>query len=403
MDKYSILKKYFGYDQFRPIQEKAINSVLEGNDTIVLLATGGGKSIIFQVPALLLDGITIVVTPLISLMVDQVRNLRERGIAAEYINSNIEDFELNNVYNKIQGNAIKILYVSAERLQNPRFIEAVSNIECPILCLDESHSIESRIGFRPAYGKIDQFITKLKKRPILLAVTATASEETVEDLKFVCKMNNPNIFKSSFDRPNLYYGVEHTLNKLMYLEKYLNDNNNQGIIYCSTRREVEKLYNILYEKEYSVTYYHGGMESEDKKQNQDEFSNQEKRIMISTISFGLGIDIPNIRFVIVYDIPSSIEDLVQMMGRCSRDGKYGEGIVLYDKADIKTNMHYIYQLEQGDLTTKTYLNEKIKRKNKVYEVIKYCKSKKCLHNEILKYFKEIKTTKCMKCSNCLKK
>lgn len=401
MDKYDVLKKYFGYDKFKEIQEKAIDSIMEGRDTVVLLATGGGKSLIFQIPALLLEGITIVVTPLISLMVDQVRILKEKRVKSEYLNSSMEDFEIKEVYKRVLNGRVKILYVSAERLLNQYFLQIIEKVNVSILCLDESHSIEDRYAFRPAYGYIPKFLTTRKKRPVVVAVTATATKDTLHSIIEGCSMIDPNVFQSNFDRPNLYYSSFNVKNKEKWLYQYIEKNKNRGIIYCLTRNKVEALYQILKDKRNGVFYYHGGMDSDEKIKNQKHFVETKNAIMVATISFGLGVDLPDVRFVVLYDLPSSIENLVQMVGRCSRDGKYGEGIVLYQQKDIETNLFFIHSLSKIVVNREVLLNETNYRHEKLRKVIDFCTKNECLHKQILSYFSQIAPSRCNNCSRCV--
>lgn len=401
MTKEEILKKYFGYDSFRGIQAEAIDSILNNNDTIVLLATGGGKSIIYQVPALMLEGISIIVTPLISLMVDQVNNLNKLNIKARYLNSLMEQDEQNNVYEEIDKGLVKIIYASPERLQNKRFISLIGNKKVSMLCLDESHSVIGRYGFRMAYDKIDEFIDLLKNRPVVTALTATAREETIKDIIKICKMENPKIFKNSFDRPNLYYGIVKVKDKVEYLRNYIINHNERGIIYTSTRAICELLYEKLKELGFLCSIYHGGMMGEEKTKNQNEYVSGKTKIMVATISFGLGIDIPDIRYVILYNIPSSLEDLSQMIGRCSRDNKYGEGIVLWTLEDVKIGLHFIYGFKENSIDRQTFLKEKENRKDKLNNVVSFCLSRGCLRHKLLAYFGENSNKRCNNCSWCL--
>ena len=403
MTKEEALKKYFGYDSFRGIQGETIESILNNHDTIVLLATGGGKSIIYQIPALMLEGISIIVTPLISLMVDQVKNLNKLNIKARYLNSLMESDEQREVYEEIEKGVVKIIYASPERLQNKRFISLIADKKVSMLCLDESHSVTGRYGFRMAYDKIDEFIDLLKNRPVIAALTATARDDTINDIIKICKMENPKIFKNSFDRPNLYYGVVKVKDKIEYLKEYITNHNERGIIYTSTRAICELLYKKLRELGFLCSIYHGGMESSEKLKNQNEYVSGGTKIMVATISFGLGIDIPDIRYVILYNIPSSLEDLSQMIGRCSRDNKYGEGIVLWTLEDIKIGLHFIYSFKEDSIDRRTFLREKEGRKDKLNSVVSFCLSRGCLRHKLLGYFGENSNKRCNNCSWCNKK
>ena len=394
MDKYSVLKKFFGYDTFKYPQDIIIDDVLQGKDVIGLLPTGFGKSIIFQVLAMMLDGLSIIVSPLIALMEDQVDKLKKKGIPATLLNSSIDEKEQNSIYQSL--NHYKILYVSPERLQNKSFQTHISKVEISMIVIDEAHTLLWAEGFRMAFGQIKDFIQALPYRPHLLALTATATPFTLEKIKSYLNMRQPKIIDVPMDRENLFYRVELPINKLEYLRKYISKHSKEkGIIYCLTRKEVEFLYQFFSDLQMNVVYYHGGLEQEVREKNQVLFTGGKSNLMICTNAFGMGIDIPDIRFVIEYSLPQSIEDLVQQVGRASRDGAYGEGVVLFSFQDIKTVNYFISQQE----------DVKIRRQNqrKLDSLVDYCLTKKCRHVFLSEYFHNSQRPCGDYCDNCQKK
>ncbi|MDE5856091.1 MAG: RecQ family ATP-dependent DNA helicase, partial [Anaeroplasmataceae bacterium] len=365
------------YDNFKYPQDSLIDFVLEGKEAIGILPTGFGKSVIFQVLALMLDGVSIIISPLIALMEDQVNTLKKKGIEAAVLNSSLSYEEQLKVYSRIRK--YKMLYVSPERLENNQFLKIMQNVQISMIVVDEAHTLLWAEGFRSAFGKIHTFIESLPTRPRLLALTATATNLTIQKIKMYLHLDNPICIEIPMDRPNLFYKVISIENKMNYLMKYLNQHKNErGIIYCLTRREVESLYYRLLSSGYQTVYYHGGLDGNTKKKNQEIFSKGECKVMICTNAFGMGIDLPDIRYVIEYALPQSLEDLVQQMGRASRDGAYGEGIVLFSFKDIDTVEYFIQQ--QEDL--------KIRKQNqkKLDALVEYCLIKKCRHSYISSYF-----------------
>ena len=319
MNKNQILKEYYGYNNLKKEQEEIIDYIMDNLEVIGLLPTGYGKSITFQIPALLLTGITIVVTPLISLMQDQVRTLKERYIKAEYINSLQDEFEQEIIYKKILGGKVKILYVSAERLLTQRFKTFMKNINISLIVCDEAHTLLWGEDFREALFKISEFIDVLSPRPRILALTATATNNTIDVIKKVLKLNNPKVVIGDCDRRNIYYKVVHVKNKIDYLMHYIKlASNKKGIIYTLTINTAKKLYDSLKEKNISVGLYHGRLSSYEKKEVQEYFTRGKLNLIICTNAFGMGIDIPDIRYVIEYELPSSIEDFSQEMVNMQR-------------------------------------------------------------------------------------
>lgn len=402
MDKLEIVKEYFGFNNIKKEQEEVIDQVLSGVDTIGLLPTGYGKSLTFVVSAMMLEGITIVITPLISLMQDQVNNLKKKGIKAEYINSLMDEYMINDVYLKIKNGKIKILFIAGERLESRLFLNNIKNIKISLIVFDEAHTLLWSEDFRKNLSNAPKFIKTLGYRPKMLALTATATKETVERISLIAGLINPKVILIECDRKNIYYDVIKTNNKNKELIKYINKNKNvKGIIYCLTIRTVEEVYNTLKCIGFNVTLYHGGLDSDIKIKNQNDFSNGTKNIIVSTNAFGMGIDIPDIRYVIEYDMPQSIEDFSQQTGRASRDNKYAEAIILFDKKDIETINYFIDNITNDDKKEENRI--KNDRYKKLDKMVSLCLSYKCIHQQILNYF-GFESNKCNNmCYICNKK
>ena len=399
MDYNIILKKYFGYEKLKFEQKMVVDSVLSGKDTIGLLPTGYGKSITFQLPALLFDGITIVISPLIALMQDQVINLKKKGISAEYINSLQTYDEQRIIYNKLKKGLVKILYVSAERLQTIKFQEGIKKVHIDLFVCDEAHTLLWSDDFREALGEIDLFINKLSYRPRMLALTATATNKTTDRICEILKLNNPNIITINCDRNNIFYRIIKTHNKDRDLYFFIrNKKNIHIVIYCLTIRNVDHVYKLLKDRGMNVERYYGTLDSEMKKIILERYKNNEIDIIVCTNAFGMGVDIPDIRYVLEYDLPSSIEDFLQQTGRASRDNKYGEGILFFNENDIKTIDYFIENIENK----KDIKEIKKDRYRKLDSIVKFALSSKCLHQEILEYFGIKSKGKCKMCSNCVK-
>lgn len=398
MDLQNILKTYFGYDEFRNGQDKLIESIIEGRDALGIMPTGGGKSICYQLPAIALDGITIVISPLISLMKDQVDSLNELGINAAFINSTLDNGEFLQILEGIRGNSYKIVYVAPERLNTDSFINLVKDIRISLVAVDEAHCI-SQWGhdFRPSYLEIPRFINSLKQRPAVAAFTATATKEIIKEIKRLIGLRNPIEGTTGFDRPNLYYQVLKVSNKSKFLIEYLNDNfkTESGIVYCATRKSVESLVKILNDKGFSAVGYHGGMNSEERQNNQDEFILGNKRLIVATNAFGMGIDKPDVRFVIHYNMPKNMEAYYQEAGRAGRDGEKSDCILLYSASDIVKQK---LMIQNDDIDPK---RQEMLYKNLQY-LVNYCNTNDCLRNQILNYFDEdFASDKCKNCSNCI--
>lgn len=396
MNSYEILKEYFGFDNFRKGQKELIDGILDNQDVLGIMPTSGGKSICYQIPSLLMEGTTLVISPLISLMKDQVDTLKEIGIPTTYINSTLTLSEMNERLSDISQGKYKLVYVAPERLKSYDFLNLIKDINIPFIAIDEAHCI-SQWGhdFRPSYKEIPNFINKLNNRPVIGAFTATATIEIVNDIKKLLNLNNPLEITIGFDRPNLFFQVKKYIDKRAFISNYLKKHSNEsGIIYCSTRKEVESLGNFLNNKGYSVSTYHGGMSKKERKEAQEDFIYDETLIMIATNAFGMGIDKSNIRFVIHYNIPQSMEAYYQEAGRAGRDGEKSDCILLFSSNDV---------VKQKYLIQESHLNPdraKVSYKNLQY-LVDYCHTHECLRNKILEYFGEKTSEDCNNCSNCL--
>ncbi len=401
--KNEILKSYFGFDNLKPEQSQIIDSILSGNDTIGLLPTGFGKSICFTIPALINDGLTIVITPLIALMADQVKNLKNRFIKAEYINSLLEEYEKEIIYKKILDNRVKLLFVAGERLLNNKFLNIIKNINVSLLVFDEAHTLLWSEDFRQSLAKIPEFYKCFNKRPPILALTATATNITVNKIKKILALNEPKLIIGDPDRKNIYYRIIKTSNKERELLSYLSKNKDKGLIYTLTIKNAEYLYYQLLELGYKVGLYHGNLDSNEKKIVQELYTNGTLNLMVATNAFGMGIDIPNIRYVIEYDLPQSIEDFIQQTGRGSRDNKYAEGVLLFDRRDIGMNEYFIEHIKNENISDKELNQIKLDRYQKLDKMIELALTSRCIHQVASLYFGHKHNGKCMMCSNCKKK
>lgn len=398
------LKIYFGYDSFRPGQEEIINSILAGRDALAIMPTGAGKSVCYQIPALLLPGITLVISPLISLMQDQVKALNEAGIHAAYINSSLTETQISKALSRAAEGTYKIIYVAPERLESYGFIQFASAVQISMVTVDEAHCI-SQWGqdFRPSYLKIVEFIQKLQEKPIISAFTATATDEVKTDIECILKLKNPNTVVTGFDRENLYYRVEHISGKkkdafvIDYVKKHAGES---GIIYCATRKNVDTLYEELQKEGVSVSGYHAGLSNEVRKVNQEDFIFDRVQVIVATNAFGMGIDKSNVRYVIHYNMPQSMENYYQEAGRAGRDGEKSECILLFSAQDVMIDK---FLLEKKDFTDMNpddieLLMQRDAERLRVMEG--YCKTTLCLRSYILNYFGERTSGACGNCGNC---
>lgn len=392
----TLLKKYFGYENFRPGQDELINHILNEEDCLGIMPTGAGKSICYQIPAMILPGVTIVISPLISLMKDQVDGLNEIGIPSTYINSTLTESEYSQTIENILYNVYKIIYVAPERLNSDSFINLLNKLDISMITIDEAHCV-SQWGhdFRPSYREIANVILNLKKRPIVSAFTATATQIVKDDIINLLHLSNPFTLTTGFDRKNLNFSVEIPENKKDYIINFLEQNSkDSGIIYCLTRKTVDKLYEELLNLGYNVSKYHGGMSENSRTKSQEDFTYDRTQIMVATNAFGMGIDKSNIRYVIHYNMPKDLESYYQEAGRAGRDGDNSKCILLFSRADIVTNKFLIEQ-------TTSDSNHKIEYE-KLNDIIDYCNTDKCLRKYILEYFDETPTfDNCNNCSNCL--
>ena len=405
MDKYTILKKYFGYGQFREGQETLIDAILEGRDVLGIMPTGAGKSICYQVPALLFSGITIVISPLISLMKDQVQSLNQAGIHAAYINSSLTENQILKALSLAAAGQYKIIYVAPERLETYEFLEFAKRAELSMVTVDEAHCI-SQWGqdFRPSYLKIVEFIQKLPKRPVISAFTATATQAVKEDIVCVLGLDHPKVLVTGFDRKNLYFSVETPRKKDIWVMDYVKAHEREsGIIYCATRKNADTLYEQLNQSGIPVTQYHAGLGKEARRCNQEDFINDRKPVMVATNAFGMGIDKSNVRYVIHYNMPQSLENYYQEAGRAGRDGEPSECILLYSPQDVMINRFLLENKEENPEFTREEIDTIRERdEERLRMMTYYCVTKNCLREYILHYFGEYNHVACGNCSNCLK-
>lgn len=399
------LKQYFGYDSLRTGQEELINGILAGHDVLGIMPTGAGKSLCYQLPALMLKGITLVISPLISLMSNQVKALNQAGVHAAYINSSLTENQIRMALSYASQGRYKIIYVAPERLNTPRFLDFACNADISMLTVDEAHCI-SQWGqdFRPSYLEIAGFLTRLPRRPIVSAFTATATERVKNDIVASLGLNNPVTMVTGFDRPNLFFrvvtrkgGSQKDNSIINYVKKHEDES---GIIYCATKKNVDKLYTLLNEQGISAGRYHAGLSNDERKQNQEDFTYDRIRVMVATNAFGMGIDKSNVRYVLHYNMPQSLEYYYQEAGRAGRDGEEAECVLFFSKQDIMINKFLLQnKASAGDVASD--MQKTANDQRKLQQMINYCETDKCLREFILSYFGDTTPCICNKCSNCV--
>ncbi|PWE84038.1 RecQ family ATP-dependent DNA helicase [Agathobacter rectalis] len=399
------LKQYFGYDSLRTGQEELINGILAGHDVLGIMPTGAGKSLCYQLQALMLKGITLVISPLISLMSDQVKALNQAGVHAAYINSSLTENQVRMALSYASQGRYKIIYVAPERLNTPRFLDFACNADISMLTVDEAHCI-SQWGqdFRPSYLEIAGFLTRLPRRPIVSAFTATATERVKNDIVASLGLNNPVTMVTGFDRPNMFFrvvtrkgGSQKDNSIINYVKKHEDES---GIIYCATKKNVDKLYTLLNEQGISAGRYHAGLSNDERKQNQEDFTYDRIRVMVATNAFGMGIDKSNVRYVLHYNMPQSLEYYYQEAGRAGRDGEEAECVLFFSKQDIMINKFLLQnKASAGDVASD--MQKTANDQRKLQQMINYCETDKCLREFILSYFGDTTPCICNKCSNCV--
>lgn len=404
LDLKETLKYYFGYDSLRPGQQELMEGILQEKDVLGIMPTGAGKSLCYQVPALMLTGITLVISPLISLMSDQVKSLNQAGVHAAYINSSLTENQIRTALSYAANGKYKIIYVAPERLNTMRFLEFACYADISMVTVDEAHCI-SQWGqdFRPSYLEIAGFLAKLPKRPIVSAFTATATERVKQDITGSLHLQNPVTVVTGFDRPNLFFrvvnrkGGKETDNSILNYVKRHEDES--GIIYCATKKNVDSVYALLLQYGIAAGHYHAGLSLEERKKNQDDFTYDRIRVMVATNAFGMGIDKSNVRYVLHYNMPQSLEYYYQEAGRAGRDGEEAECVLFYSKQDIMINKRLLqYKRTEGmESDPNVYQNDQ----RKLQQMIGYCETDQCLRQYILSYFGDNNPCICDKCSNCV--
>lgn len=392
----NILKKYFGYDEFRKGQKEVIESILGGKDTLAIMPTGAGKSLCYQVPAMAMDGITIVISPLISLMKDQVDSLDSVGIKSTYINSTLSNLEIGERLFDARDGQYKLIYVAPERLDSREFFNFLNEIEISLIAIDEAHCV-SQWGhdFRPSYTRVSGVINGLQKRPVVAAFTATATQEVKEDIQKLLYLESPNTFVTGFDRENLTFSVIRGEDKYGFIEGFLKDKEGEtGIIYTSTRKEAENLNSKLALAGYKTGLYHGGLSESDRTKAQDDFSYDNIDVIVATNAFGMGIDKSNVRYVIHNNMPKNMESYYQEAGRAGRDGEDSECILLFNPKDIQTQKFFIEETVRNE-------SRKSHEYKRLQDMVDYCHTSVCLRKYILEYFGEEEVSdSCENCSIC---
>lgn len=404
MDKTEALKQYFGHTEFRSGQQEIIDNILCGRDVLGIMPTGAGKSVCYQIPALITEGITIVISPLISLMKDQVESLIRSGAPAAYINSSLTYPQYLEVFRRANSGRYKIIYVAPERLVTDEFIALAENVHISMVTVDEAHCV-SQWGqdFRPSYLKIAEFISRLSYRPVVSAFTATATAQVKQDISTALKLRDPFVITTGFDRENLYYEVRRPAKKTEELISILEENRDKCcIVYCSTRKNVESVCDALNDKGFAATRYHAGLTDVERRDNQNDFLYDRKNIMVATNAFGMGIDKSNVSLVVHYNMPKNPESYYQEAGRAGRDGEPASCILLYSGQDVVTNK-FLIENSGEDNEELTEEQRKILRQrdlDRLKEMTFYSTTTDCLRGYMLKYFGENPPQFCGHCSNC---
>ena len=403
MDKASALKQYFGHDSFRPGQERLVDGILSGRDVLGIMPTGGGKSLCYQVPALLLPGLTLVISPLISLMKDQVAALTTAGVPAAFFNSSQTLEEYRETWSGIRSRAYRLVYVAPERLENPRFVQLMGSQDVSLLAVDEAHCI-SQWGqdFRPSYLKIADFAAALGRRPIMAAFTATATARVQEDIVTQLDLQRPVRVVTGFDRPNLFFDVQRPKDKTTALLSLIAQRpGKSGIVYCATRNAVERVWTALNDHGIPAARYHAGLPEEERRANQDDFQFDRRTVMVATNAFGMGIDKSNVSFVIHYNMPKNLESYYQEAGRAGRDGEAADCILLYSPGDVTTARYLIdHSADGADLDPQTRDALRRMELDRLAVMTDYCKTDRCLRGAILDHFGQGHGESCGNCGNC---
>ena len=396
------LKRYFGYDSFRPGQEEIVSALLAGRDALAIMPTGAGKSLCYQVPALLLPGLTLVISPLISLMQDQVKGLNAAGIHAAFINSSLTETQIARALDLAAEGSYKLVYVAPERLESPVFRSFAAGADISMVTVDEAHCI-SQWGqdFRPSYLKILDFIDSLPRRPIVSAFTATATREVKDDIVCTLRLHDPKVLVTGFDRPNLYFQVERTRRKDDFVIQYLRDHPGEsGIIYCATRKNVDKLQELLTKYGFAATKYHAGLSAEARRKNQNDFIYDTAPVIVATNAFGMGIDKSNVRFVLHYNMPQSMENYYQEAGRAGRDGLPSQCVLLFSAQDVIINKFLLDKKDFAEMDDEEADLLRQRDLQRLQTMERYCQTTECLRNYILAYFGEHPTAPCGNCGSC---
>lgn len=404
MEPRELLKRYFGHSAFRPGQETLIDGLLSGRDVLGVMPTGAGKSMCYQIPALAMEGMTLVISPLISLMADQVAALNQAGVPGAYLNSALDLEAYQEVLQGIRRGIYKLLYVAPERLTAPAFLAALARTTVSLVAVDEAHCV-SQWGqdFRPSYLKIPEFLEQLPARPVMGAFTATATAQVKADIIQMLGLRAPEIVTTGFDRPNLYFGVVRPRDKDAWLLEFVKEQGEKsGIVYCATRKNVESVCQLLQDRGFSATRYHAGLPDQERQENQEDFVYDRRRIMVATNAFGMGIDKSNVGYVVHYNMPKNLESYYQEAGRAGRDGAPSSCILLYSGQDVRTNEFLITHSEpREDLDPRTAEQLRERDLQRLRQMTGYCRTRRCLRQYILHYFGEHAPDTCSACYNCL--